>query len=224
MSELYDCQDPASRAEGIAAAQQALAESACVVVPTDTVYGIAADAFSARGVATLLAAKGRGRQMPPPVLIPNVGTLDGLAFDVPEGARALAQEFWPGALTLIVLAQPSLTWDLGETKGTVGLRMPDDPVILELMAATGPLAVSSANRSGVATGSTAEDAMEQLGESVEVYLEDGERPLGGGTPTPSTMVDYTQDPPRVVRQGALPLAALRVLDPSIEEPQAADAG
>ena len=87
-------------------------------MPTDTVYGIAADAFSAQAVATLLAAKGRGRNMPPPVLIPQAATMDGLAVDVPDFARELAARFWPGALTLILHAQPSLTWDLGETRGT----------------------------------------------------------------------------------------------------------
>ncbi|MGO2632354.1 MAG: L-threonylcarbamoyladenylate synthase [Galactobacter sp.] len=215
MSALYDCSDPAARAEGIAAAQEALSARGCIVIPTDTVYGIGADAFSPQAVATLLAAKGRNRQMPPPVLIPRLSTLDGLATEVPEGARILAQKLWPGALTLILPAQPSLTWDLGETHGTVGLRMPDDDVALDLLSAVGPLAVSSANRTGVPTGPTAADARAQLADSVEVYLEDGARPLDGLTPTPSTIVDYTLTPPRVVRQGALPLATLQELDPEI---------
>ncbi|RII42668.1 threonylcarbamoyl-AMP synthase [Galactobacter valiniphilus] len=215
MSETFDCQDPAARAEGIAAAQVAVAAKSCVVIPTDTVYGIGADAFSPQAVATLLAAKGRGRQMPPPVLIPRLATLDGLATDVPEGARALAERFWPGALTLILHAQPSLTWDLGETRGTVALRMPDDAVARELLDATGPLAVSSANRTGVATGPTAADAREQLADSVAVYLEDGQRPAAGGVPTPSTIVDYTTEPPLIRRLGALSLETLREVAPSI---------
>lgn len=218
MSQSFDCQDEANRAEGIAAAQVALADRQCVVIPTDTVYGIGADAFSPQAVATLLAAKGRGRQMPPPVLIPRPGTLDGLAADVPDGARALAERFWPGPLTLILLAQPSLTWDLGETRGTVALRMPDDPVALELLNATGPLAVSSANRTGVPTGPTAADAREQLADSVAVYLEDGQRPAGGGVALPSTIVDYTAQPPRVVRLGALSLEELQAVDPDVSLP------
>lgn len=218
MSQSFDCQDAAARAEGIAAAQVALAQRQCVVIPTDTVYGIAADAFSAQAVATLLAAKGRGRQMPPPVLIPRPGTLDGLATDVPEGARALAERFWPGALTLILTAQPSLTWDLGETRGTVALRMPDDAVALELLNATGPLAVSSANRTGVPTGDTAAATQEQLADSVAVYLEDGQRPASGGQAQPSTIVDYTATPPRIVRLGALSLEDLTAVDPDVSLP------
>jgi tRNA threonylcarbamoyl adenosine modification protein (Sua5/YciO/YrdC/YwlC family) len=166
-------------------------------------------------VATLLAAKGRGRQMPPPVLIPRLSTLDGLATDVPEGARVLASELWPGGLTIILASQPSLTWDLGETHGTVGLRMPDDDVALDLLSAVGPLAVSSANRTGVPTGATAADARTQLADSVEVYLEDGPRPAPDAEPTPSTIVDYTVTPPRVVRQGAITLETINALDPDV---------
>ena len=210
----------------MAAAQAALSEQRCIVMPTDTVYGIAADAFSAQAVATLLAAKGRGRNMPPPVLMPAIQTMDGLAVDVPADARALAEEFWPGALTLILQAQPSLTWDLGETRGTVALRVPDDEVARELLAVTGPLAVSSANRTGLQAAATAAEAFEQLGESVEVYLEAGHRPVAGEALS-STIVDCTLNPPRVVRQGALGLEALRVVVPGLlglgEEPPAAEA-
>lgn len=206
-------------------------------MPTDTVYGIAADAFSPQAVATLLAAKGRGRSMPPPVLIPRPQTMDGLATDVPAEARALADAFWPGGLTLILHAQPSLTWDLGETHGTVAVRMPADGLALELLALTGPLAVSSANRTGQAAARTAAEARVQLAESVEVYLEDGPRPAGeepagdsGGAPgteqMASTIVDCTSTPFRVVRQGAIALAALREVVPDIlgidEEPGPAD--
>lgn len=113
MSDRIDCTDPESLAEGIETAREALARRECVVLPTDTVYGIGADAFSPQAVAVLLAAKGRGRTMPPPVLMGSVDVLDGLAMEVPEPARELAREFWPGALTLIVQSQPTLTWDLG---------------------------------------------------------------------------------------------------------------
>jgi len=225
VTETFDCQDPSERSRGLAAAREAISAQNCVVLPTDTVYGIGADAFSPRAVATLLAAKGRGRQMPPPVLIPRPATMDGLASDVPAGARALAERFWPGALTLILHAQPSLTWDLGETKGTVALRIPDDAVARDLLDATGPLAVSSANRTGVPTGPTAADALEQLGESVAVYLEDGARPVAGTAPTPSTIVDYTATPPLIRRLGALSLQELRAVDPDIvgSAPGGADA-
>lgn len=217
MSRTIDCRDEAGRAEGIAAAQEAVAAGSCIVLPTDTVYGIGADAFSARAVATLLAAKGRGRNMPPPVLVARPETLDGLAAEVSEDARALAAAFWPGPLTIIARAQPSLTWDLGETRGTVALRMPDDPIALDLLARTGPLAVSSANRSGNPAASTAGQAREQLGDAVEVYLDGGSR----GDNVPSTIVDCTGQTAVVVRAGALSLERLREVVPGVAPGDAA---
>ena len=125
-----------------------------VVLPTDTVYGIGADAFDPDAVRRLLAAKGRGRDMPPPVLVSAPTTLDALAVGVPSYARALIDELWPGPLTLVCRQQPSLQWDLGDTRGTVAVRMPDHAVALELLARTGPLAVSSANRTGLPAATT----------------------------------------------------------------------
>ncbi|MDR7293734.1 L-threonylcarbamoyladenylate synthase [Pseudoglutamicibacter albus] len=235
MSTTYDLTDPEARADGIARATEALGARGLVVMPTDTVYGVAADAFSPQAVATLLAAKGRGRHMPPPVLIPRPETLQGLATDIPEGASAVAEKFWPGALTLILMAQPSLTWDLGETRGTVALRMPDHKDALELLSQTGPLAVSSANRSGMPAAMSAQKAHEMLGDSVAVYLEGAatkedaafnedepaESELSESAPSesepapPSTIVDYTVTPPKVVRAGALSVEQLREADPSI---------
>jgi len=171
-----------------------------VVLPTDTVYGVGADAFNPDAVAALLAAKGRGRQMPPPVLIPNARTVDGLARDVPASARALMEAFWPGALTVILWAQPSLAWDLGDTFGTVALRVPDHGAALALLARTGPLAVTSANRTGAPAATTAEDARGQLGDAVAVYLDAGDSPLG----LSSTIVDATTgDGLRIVRLGGV---------------------
>ncbi|MHA7190992.1 L-threonylcarbamoyladenylate synthase [Arthrobacter sp. MDT2-16] len=213
MTTSYDCSDPAQRREGLAAAQRAVSLKQCVVLPTDTVYGIGADAFSPQAVATLLASKGRGRNMPPPVLIPRVQTLDGLATDITADARALAEAFWPGGLTLICHAQPSLTWDLGDTLGTVALRVPDDDVALELLTLTGPLAVSSANRTGQPAATTAADAAAQLAESVAVYLDAGPRTAADGTG--STIVDATGETLRVVRQGTIPLDRLREVVPGI---------
>lgn len=171
------------------------------MLPTDTVYGIGANAFNADAVARLLAAKGRGRQSPPPVLIPSIRTVDGLGRDVPDAARALMEKFWPGALTVIVHAQLSLAWDLGDTRGTVALRIPDHGAALALLGRTGPLAVSSANRTGQPAATNVRDAQGQLGESVAVYLDAGDAP----GQTASTIVDAT-DPAglRVVREGAIP--------------------
>ena len=198
----------------MAHAQKAVAAKQLVVMPTDTVYGLAADAFSPQAVAILLAAKGRGRSMPPPVLIPRIGTMEGLAVDIPDDARKLAERYWPGPLTLIFHAQPSLNWDLGDTLGTVALRVPDDQLALDLLTATGPLAVSSVNRTGQPSAQTASEARSQLAESVEVYLEGGFRPLEGTAPTPSTIVDATGLRLRVVREGALSLAEIQRIIPS----------
>ncbi|WP_051298277.1 L-threonylcarbamoyladenylate synthase [Arthrobacter castelli] len=219
MTTSYNCAVDAERSEGLADAQRAIGHQQCIVLPTDTVYGIAADAFSSQAVATLLAAKGRSRDMPPPVLIPRAGTMDGLASDIPSGARQLAEAFWPGALTLIFHAQPSLSWDLGETKGTVALRMPDDALAIDLLAQTGPLAVSSANRSGQRAAQTAAEARAQLAESVQVYLDDGPRPAGPAADgVPSTIIDATGERLTVVRPGALSIEELRAVVPEIDAP------
>jgi tRNA threonylcarbamoyl adenosine modification protein (Sua5/YciO/YrdC/YwlC family) len=204
------------------AAVDAIEVGDLVVLPTDTVYGIAADAFKADAVQRLLDAKGRGRDMPPPVLISVVESLDALATDVPDAGRKLCEEFWPGPLTVICHAQTSLMWDLGETQGTVALRVPDHENTRELLSRTGPLAVSSANKSGQPAALDVYDAEEQLQDSVAVYLDGG--PVTGGQP--STIVDITGDVPRLVRLGALSLEQLRAVVPEVatdaDEPAAAD--
>ncbi len=212
LPELWDVTDGTARGPALDEAVNAVSRGALVVLPTDTVYGIGADAFSPPAVAALLAAKGRGRQMPPPVLIPDVRTLDGLATDVPQAVRDLVERFWPGGLTVILRAQPSLAWDLGETAGTVALRMPDHEAALALLRRTGPLAVSSANRTGSPAALTAQDARDQLGASVAVYLDAG--PVTGGVA--STIVDATGPELRVVRAGAIDLALLREVAPIVE--------
>lgn len=216
VTEILGCQNSEAREAGLVAAHQALQAGDCVVLPTDTVYGIGADAFSARAVAVLLAAKGRGRRMPPPVLIGRREVMGALAVDVPDQAHTLAESFWPGALTLILTAQPSLAWDLGETRGTVALRMPADDVALDLLGRTGPMAVSSANRTGQAAATTAAEAHEMLGESVAVYLDDGPRT----TVAPSTIVDCTAAVPTVVRQGAISQPELRAVVDQVDTVEA----
>jgi L-threonylcarbamoyladenylate synthase len=193
------------------AAVDAIEAGDLVVLPTDTVYGIAADAFKADAVQRLLDAKGRGRDMPPPVLISVVETLDALATDISEAGRKLCEAFWPGPLTVICHAQSSLMWDLGETQGTVALRVPDHENIRELLSRTGPLAVSSANLSGQPATTEVYDAEAQLQDSVAVYLDGG--PATGNEP--STIVDVTGDTPYVVRVGALSLERLREVVPEI---------
>jgi tRNA threonylcarbamoyl adenosine modification protein (Sua5/YciO/YrdC/YwlC family) len=187
MERIYDCSLDTDLLTGMRLAKVAIGRKELVVVPTDTVYGLACDAFSHEGVKNLLAAKGRDRQSPPPVLIGNAAALDGLAQDVPALAHKLAETFWPGALTMILKAQPSLTWDLGETKGTVALRMPDHKIALALLQETGPLAVSSANLTGEPAALTCQQAEAYLGSKVKVYLDGGSSPKAEA----STIVDLT---------------------------------
>lgn len=186
MATIHDCSNPDELLSGMRLARAALGRGELVVLPTDTVYGLAADAFNPAAVRRLLEAKGRGRQSPPPVLIPGIATLDALTGEVPDEVRALVDEFWPGGLTVILPARDTLKWDLGDTAGTVALRMPDNRVALELMSETGPLAVSSANLTGRPPADTVQAAEKMLGDSVSVYLDDGP----GGT-AGSTIVDAT---------------------------------
>lgn len=209
---LYDCRTRADRDRGIAAAIEAVKNGELVVLPTDTVYGIGADAFTPHAVNALLEAKGRGRNIPPPVLVGSRRTLDGLVVDLPRVARDLVAAFWPGALTIVVQHAPSLRWDIGETGGTVAVRMPLHPVALEVLREVGPMAVSSANKTGQPPAVTAAEARDQLGYAVRVYLEAGPCP----DPVPSTIVDLTGDVPRVLREGAIPLEKLREVVPKIE--------
>jgi L-threonylcarbamoyladenylate synthase len=204
MTEVYDCADAAQRPAGIAAAVSALKGSGLVVLPTDTVYGIGADAFDNSAVAALLAAKGRGRDMPVPVLVGSWHTIDGLVYAVPPSARELIRAFWPGALSLVVRQAPSLQWDLGDANGTVMLRMPLHPVAIELLREVGPMAVSSANVSGRPAAVTAADARDQLGDLVEVYLEAGP----SARQAASTIVDLSGATPRILREGPITAAAI----------------
>jgi L-threonylcarbamoyladenylate synthase len=205
MSAWFDCSDATQRAEGLAAAATAVLGGELAVLPTDTVYGVGADAFSPAAVSRLLAVKGRGRDMPPPVLVGTVRAASALVEDLGPYGQQLIDEFWPGGLTIVCRAARTLSWDLGDTKGTVAVRMPQDPVTLELLRETGPMAVSSANLSGSPAATTAEQAREQLGDAVAVYLDGG--PSVGGQA--STIVDLTGDAPRLLRQGAISIGRLR---------------
>ena len=221
MERIYDCSLDTDLLTGMRLAKVAIGRKELVVLPTDTVYGLACDAFSHEGVKKLLETKGRDRQSPPPVLIGNAAALDGLAQDIPALAHKLADTFWPGALTMILKAQPSLTWDLGETKGTVALRMPDHKIALALLQETGPLAVSSANLTGEPAAITCQQAEGYLGSNVKVYLDGGSSPKGEA----STIVDLTDlvdvlesngevkttGKVRVVRRGALSVDKLKLV-------------
>jgi tRNA threonylcarbamoyl adenosine modification protein (Sua5/YciO/YrdC/YwlC family) len=203
----FDLSDEAQREAGIAAAALAVQRGQLVALPTDTVYGVGADAFSARAVSRLLSAKGRGREMPPPVLVSAATTLDALAVGIPAYARELVKRLWPGPLTLVCRQQSSLQWDLGDTRGTVAVRMPDHEVALDLLARTGPLAVSSANRSGMPAATDADGVEEMLGDRLDVLLDGG--PTKGDVP--STIVDVTSETGRLLRAGAVSLEDLNDL-------------
>jgi len=201
----YDMADPVERRTGLDVAASAVRRGDLVVLPTDTVYGLGTDAFSPEAVSGLLQAKGRGRDLPVPVLVGSPRTLDGIATSLSDSARSLVEAFWPGGLTLVCRAQPSLQWDLGDTGGTVAVRMPLHPVAIELLTATGPMAVSSANRSGMAPATTVDEAIEQLADAVSVYLDGGP----AGDPVPSSIVDVTGAVPRLLRAGAVAESTLR---------------
>lgn len=205
VSRRYDCLDPMERTRGIAEAVSAVRRGELIVLPTDTVYGIGCDAFTPHAVNALLGAKGRGRHLPPPVLVGTVRAATALIDDLGTFGQDLIDEFWPGALTLVCRANPNLMWDLGETKGTVAVRMPLDSLALELLKETGPLAVSSANLSGRPAARSIDDAEKQLGDSVSVYLNGGPAGLGEA----STIVDLTGPVPRLLRAGAVSESKIR---------------
>lgn len=207
MSETFELDD-----EGLEAAQTAVSDGRCIVLPTDTVYGIGADPFSADAVQGLLDAKHRGQDMPPPVLIAERSMMRALVAKVPEGAKELAVAFWPGPLTLILDAQKSIGLHLGEARGTVALRVPNHDGTRALLRRTGPLAVSSANISGQPSAQNCADAQEQLGDTVAVYLDDGPTP----GPEPSTIVDFSSGEGIVLRLGVLSLSQLQEVVPSVQ--------
>ena len=213
MSKRYDCRDPQERAAVIDAAVTAARAGELIVLPTDTVYGIGADAFIPAAVTTMLAAKGRGRNMPPPVLVGTARAAAALVDDLGAFGQDLIDEFWPGALTLVFRASPTLLWDLGDTKGTVALRMPLHPVALDVLKQTGPLAVSSANRHGHPSAVSADEAEEQLGEAVSIYLDGG--PCADSVP--STILDLTGTIPKVLRAGAVSVDRLRTVSSVIAD-------
>ncbi len=212
MIRRFDTSVPEERTRGLDLATGAVRRGELVVLPTDTVYGIGADAFRPEAISALLAAKGRGRDMPVPVLVGSPRTVDGIARNLTQDAHDLMDAFWPGALTLVCDAQPSLSWDLGDTRGTVAVRMPLHPVAIELLVGVGPMGVSSANRSGMPAATNVDDAVRQLGDSVAVYLDAG--PTQDAVP--STILDLTGDVPRVLRAGAVSLTVLREVVPTVE--------
>ena len=211
MSFTFNCADPVERERGIAAAASACRRGELVVLPTETVYGLATDAFSVDGVARMREAQNRSRDLPVPVLIGRASTVDGLVLTLGPEGRALTEAFWPGPLTVVASSHPSLRWDLGESHGTVSVRMPIHPLALDVLRITGPLALTAANRAGHPAPRTMHEAEAQLGDAVVVYLDAGTLTEG----EPSTVVDITGPVPRVVRAGAFTVEQLREVCPSL---------
>ncbi|WP_040426210.1 L-threonylcarbamoyladenylate synthase [Corynebacterium mastitidis] len=199
MGAVVSCMDARTRSSVIAAAARSAREGRLVVLPTDTLYGIGADAFNNDAVAALLAAKRRGPDHPVPVLVGSWDTTAGLVASMTDTLRTLVEAFWPGGLSLVVPQAPSLPWNLGDTNGTVMVRMPNHPVALQLLREVGPMAVSSANLHGHQPPTTAGEAQRQLGEAVDTYLDAGRATVG----EPSTIVDLTGAAPRILREGAI---------------------
>jgi len=177
---------------------EVLAQGDLVAFPTDTVYGLGADAFNDQAVRKLYLAKGRSQEKAIPVLVANLEQFVDIVDRTTLPAMRLAEKFWPGPLT-IVLRQASDLADAISAYGTVGVRIPDHPVAQELIHAAGPLAVTSANRSGDTEACTAEEIETNMGAQVDLIIDGGRTPGG----QPSTVVDCTQDPPRILRVGPI---------------------
>ncbi|MFP5417277.1 MAG: L-threonylcarbamoyladenylate synthase [Actinomycetes bacterium] len=197
--------------EAFDAAAQAVADGEVIVLPTDTVYGVGADATSGAAVQRLLDAKQRGRDFPPPVLVAEAAMVRALATGIDERLTGLAEAFWPGALTLVLNARDTLRMDLGDRGHTIAVRVPDHAFTRELLRRTGPLAVSSANVHGQDAALTIEQATDQLGDSCSLYLDDGT--MSG--PVPSTIVDLTGARARILRQGRISAEELNAAVPGL---------
>jgi L-threonylcarbamoyladenylate synthase len=206
------------RSRGVTAAAAAARRGELLVFPTESMYAVAADPFSPRGIRALRDVKGRGSALPVPVLVGAIRTVDGLATGIAADGRALIEAAWPGPLTLIVRAQPTLAWDLGGTSGTISVRMPLHPVALDVLAATGPLAATGAQRSGSVAPRSCAEAEEHLGDAVSVYLDGGPAPAE----LPSTVVDLTGPVPTLLREGGFPADVLREVCPDLVGPDLRD--
>lgn len=211
MTQRIACADGARRDKAVAAALAAVRRGDLVILPTESVYALATDAFSRRGVAALREAKGYDEQVPLPVFVGARATLGGVAARVSDEARALIEAFWPGPLTVLLPPQPTLAWDL-PSDAPLAVRMPLHPVALALLAQSGPLVATTANAPGVPAPTDVDDAVLQVGDAAALALDAG--PLTDDDGLPSTIVDLTGPVPRVVRAGAITLERVRGVCPN----------
>lgn len=198
--------------DAIARAVQILTTGGLIVFPTDTVYGVGAHAFNATAVEHLYAVKERPHDKAIPVLLASAADLSLVAREVSPSARRLAKTFWPGALTMVLFCHPALPPVLTAGGNSVAVRVPDHPTTWTVITALdAPLAASSANLSGQPSPVTAEEVIAQLGGRVALILDGGKCPGG----RPSTVIDLTCDPPRLLRAGPVTVAALRAILPRL---------
>ena len=184
----------------IHAAAAVLGDGGVVAFPTETFYGLGADALNPKAVARIFKVKSRSASKPLLVLVDSVDMVVTIAADIPRAARVLMQRHWPGALTLVLPAQPHVPPEITALTGTVGVRLSPHPVARALVSALGrPITAPSANREGDPAPSTAAEVLAGLGDAVDFVL-DGGATAGGA---PSTVIDVTTDPPRVLRDGAV---------------------
>lgn len=208
---ILDCVDVATRERAINAAVSAIKRGDLVLLPTESVYAIATDPFSRRGVAAIRAAKGQSEGSPLPLMVPSAQTVQGIATGVSATVQALMQAFWPGPMTLLLPSQPSLAWDLPRAL-PVAVRMPIHPLTLAILERTGPMIVTAANSAGGGAPRTLNDAVEQLGECASVALDLGELT---GQDMASTVIDVTGVTPKVMREGALSITHVREVLPDL---------
>lgn len=200
--------------KAIRAAADAIREGQLVVFPTETVYGLAADAMSADAVKKVFTAKGRADKQPLPVQVGSIGAVSQAAEFVPADVRPLAELYWPGPLTLVLVKNASIPRILTAGKETIGVRVPDHPVALALAKEVGsPIVATSANASGNQPPKNAEEAVREVGPSVSVVLDGGECRLGQS----STVVDVTVTPARVLRRGSISVDDIRKVLGDVEE-------
>jgi L-threonylcarbamoyladenylate synthase len=210
VSSLFDCTDSTLATDAVHQSIAALDRGEIVVVPTDTVYGVAVSPKIPGSIDRVVALKGRERTAPPPFLVGGVEQVWPLVADGSntDDVNALIHAFWPGGLTMVLPVNPELEWDIGETDGTIAVRMPNEPVLLELLRSYGPLAVTSANLTGEPPCESAYAALNIFGDRVGVYLDAGRRGSADGEQIPSTIIDVTdlasgRNTIRVIRPGAI---------------------
>ncbi len=200
--------------KAIRAAADAIRDGLLVIFPTETVYGLAADALNEDAVKKVIAAKGRNEKEPLPVQVASLNAVSQVAEFVPANARPLAELYWPGPLTLVLTRNASVPSIVTAGKETIGVRVPDHPVALALVKAVGsPIVATSANLTGEPPPTNALDAVRGVGESAEVVLDGGDSRYGQA----STVVDVTVSPARVLRRGSISVEDIRKVLGEVEE-------